>query len=146
MNCLMITLKDKRKFITKKQYLNQLLEFSRTFNATLSIVATNEKKPLSLDQLAKEICDTNYRNENFKYKIIKNLEKPKQDKNNIIFSSILQNIEKNKIFDSEKLVKKYKKKGIDAKNIYSQITKAKKHIKRIGMTLRKISKTQYEIN
>ena len=146
MNCLMVKLKDKRKFITNKKNLNHLIEFSKTFNAELSIVKTNNKKILNLEQLANQICDTNHKQEEFKYKTIKVLSKKQTEKNSIIFSHIIKTLQNKKEVDTSKLITKFKKKGIDEKNIYSQITKAKNHIKKIGKTLKKLGKTKFKID
>jgi hypothetical protein len=146
MNYLMIELKDKRKFITNKKNLSNLIEFSKTFNADLSIISTESKNSLSLEQLANEICDTNRKQEEFKYKTIETLNKKETNQSNLIFSHIIKTLQSKKEIDTNKLIAKFKKKGIDEKNIYSQITKAKNYIKNIGKTLKRLGKTKYKID
>lgn len=143
MNCLMIKLKDKRKFITNKKFAKHLIEFANTFDAELSIVSTNHKKLLNLEELADLICDTNHAQEDIKYKTVKVLNNKEENNNNLIFSQIIKTLKQKKTIDTNKLITKYKKKGIDEKNIYSQINKAKNHIKKIGITLKKLSKSQF---
>ena len=146
MNCLMIKLKDKRRFITNKKFTKHLIEFANTFNAELSIVNTNHKMINNIEELANLICDTNHKQEEFKYKTIKVLSKKQTEKNSIIFSHIIKTLQNKKEVDTSKLITKFKKKGIDEKNIYSQITKAKNHIKKIGKTLKKLGKTKFKID
>jgi len=143
MNCLMIKLKDKRRFITNKKFTKHLIEFANTFNAELSIVNTNHKMINNIEELANLICDTNHKQEDIKCKTIKVLNNKEENNNNLIFSQIIKTLQQKKMIDTNKLITKYKKKGIDEKNIYSQIKKAKNHIKKIGITLKKISKSQF---
>ena len=142
MNYLMIKLKDKRMFLTNQKNLGQLIEFANTFKAELCIVKTNSKNIKSLSQLAVEICDTNSKQESFEYKIVKKITKYK---NNKIFENIVNALKNKKTIDICKIKNKFSKKGIDEKNIRLQILQEKKHIKKIGFTLKKIAKDKYKI-
>lgn len=142
MNCLMITLRDKRKFLTSAKHLNQLIEFAKAFGADLSIVSTQCKKLLSLDRLAEEICDTNKKQGDFAYKVVRRIPVSKF-KTNIVFKQIIGTLKRRRHVDTKQIVSLYKKKGIDERNIYSQITRAKKHIEKIGMTLKKLGRTKF---
>lgn len=142
MNYLMITLRDKRKFLTNTKHLNQLVEFAKTFGANLSIVTTQYKNLLSLDKLAEDICDTNSKPNEFTYEIVQSVP-ISQSKTNIVFKKIISALRRHRHVDTEEIVSLYKKKGIDEKNIYSQITRAKKHITKIGMTLKKLGRTKF---
>lgn len=142
MNYLMITLRDKRKFLTNTKNLEQLIEFAKTFGADLSIVTTQCKRSLSLDQLAEEICDTNKKTSEFSYKIVRSIS-VSQSKTNMVFKQIIGALRRHRHVDTKKIVSLYKKKGIDERNIYSQITRAKKHITKIGMTLKRLGRTKF---
>lgn len=52
MNCLLIETKDKRKFFTHEKNFIQLIEFSKAFNAEISIVKLEEGSVLELEELA----------------------------------------------------------------------------------------------
>jgi hypothetical protein len=142
MNYLMITLRDKRKFLTNTKHLNQLVEFAKTFGANISIVTTECKNLLSLDKLAEDICDTNSKPNEFTCEIVQSIP-VSQSKTNIVFKKIINALRRHRHVDTEEIVSLYKKKGIDEKNIYSQITRAKKHITKIGMTLKKLGRTKF---
>lgn len=60
MKCLLVTTKDKRKFFTPVKNLPQLIEFSKTFGAEVSIVKTKDAPILDLIELAPAICDPNH--------------------------------------------------------------------------------------
>jgi len=59
-SCVMIKCKDKRKFFTHKKNLPCLMEFSKIFNAEISVVRVKEAEILDLPQLAPAICDANF--------------------------------------------------------------------------------------
>jgi len=139
----MIILKDDRKFLTNTKNLNQIVEFSKTFKAKLSIVNTSCKNILSLDKLAEEICDTNKKNIEFEHILIKPINL-NECKNNLIFKQIIKTLRSKKSVDTEKIVERYTKKGMNVKNIHSQIKEAKEHIEKIGMTLKDIGKTKFK--
>ncbi len=58
--CLMIKTKDKRKFFTSEKNYIQLIEFSKMFNAEMSVVKVKEAEVLDLANLATALCDANY--------------------------------------------------------------------------------------
>lgn len=58
--CLMIKMKDKRKFFTHKSNLQQVLEFSKMFKAEISNVQVNQAEVLDLEELAPAFCDAGY--------------------------------------------------------------------------------------
>ena len=70
MKCLLIQTKDKRKFFTHEKNYVQLIEFSKTFNAEVSIVKLEQGVVLELEQLAPAICDPSYKKSNAQYKLI----------------------------------------------------------------------------
>lgn len=60
--CLLLKTKDNRRFFTKPDNLPQLIEFSRTFGAEMSIVRVEPLNLpiLNLSKLAPAICDPRY--------------------------------------------------------------------------------------
>ena len=59
----MIKTKDNRKFFTHEKYLPQLIEFSKTFGAEISVVKIKNSDILDLNDLAPAICNANYKND-----------------------------------------------------------------------------------
>ena len=56
----MIKTKDNRHFFTYQKNFPQLIEFSKTFGAEISIVKVKEAEVLNLNQLAPAFCDASY--------------------------------------------------------------------------------------
>lgn len=56
----MIETPDNRKFFTKEENYISLLEFSRLFDAEMSIVKVKEAEVLDLQELAPAFCDAHY--------------------------------------------------------------------------------------
>ena len=69
MNCLLIETKG-RKFFTHEKNFVQLIEFSKAFNATISLVKLEEGPVLDLEQLAPAICDPSYEKPTADYQLI----------------------------------------------------------------------------
>jgi hypothetical protein len=67
--CLMIKTKDKRQFFTYEKHLPQLIEFSKIFNAEISVVKIDGEKILDLEELPEAICNSAYKNKS-KYELI----------------------------------------------------------------------------
>ena len=59
--CLLIETPDHRKFFTYEKNYPQLLEFSNTFGAEISIVQAEDPEILTLEKLAPALCDPNYK-------------------------------------------------------------------------------------
>ena len=61
--CLMIKTKDNRKFFTQEKNYSHLIEFSKIFDAEISVVKIDQKTHiLDLDELAPAICNPSYKN------------------------------------------------------------------------------------
>ena len=61
--CLMIKTKDHRKFYTHEKNFLQLIEFSKLFNAEVSVVKVKDASMLELPDLAPALCDATYSQE-----------------------------------------------------------------------------------
>jgi len=70
MKCLLIETKDKRQFFTHEKNFIQLIEFSKTFNAEISVVRIDEGPLLNLEELAPAICDAGYKKTKINYEVI----------------------------------------------------------------------------
>jgi tRNA splicing ligase len=68
--CLMINTKDNRKFFTHEENFPDLIEFSRIFNAEMSIVQIeNEKEILDLKKFVPAFCEK--KSQKTKYTVLK---------------------------------------------------------------------------
>lgn len=107
MKCLMIETTDKRKFFAKENYYQNLVEFSKTFNAKISIVKLQNGKPFELDELAKAFCDPTVgskewnEKKNLKYELIEEKSNSKRSR-----SSILEATSQIRLYLEEKFIAK----------------------------------------
>jgi len=58
--CLLVKTKDRRSFFTHEKNLPELVEFSKTFGAEISVVQVKEAEVLDLVGLGTAICDAVY--------------------------------------------------------------------------------------
>lgn len=54
--CLLVKMKDQRKFFTYPKYYKELVEFSNSFGVELSIIKADNPVILSLNELAPALC------------------------------------------------------------------------------------------
>jgi hypothetical protein len=60
-NCIMIRTSDRRKFFTAEGNYDELVEFTKVFNAELSLVKVEEGEILDIASLVPAICNASYR-------------------------------------------------------------------------------------
>lgn len=70
--CLLIKTNDKRNFFTHERNFSQLIEFSKTFGAEISVVRLENPPILDLEDLVPAICDASYKAEFPNYEIVEN--------------------------------------------------------------------------
>lgn len=68
--CLMIETRDNRRFFTEEKNYIQLIEFSKTFGAELSIVKAEDPPVLDLVSLAPALCNISYEITNPSFDVI----------------------------------------------------------------------------
>lgn len=152
MNCLLIETKDNRKFFTHEKNLIQLIEFSKTFEAEISMVKIEEGPVLNLEELAPAICDSQYDKNYVTYEIIKpNLTAAKtSNRKNMINSAskirnhILEQFKKREIVSVQNLKNKFKNNLSDSA-FYNHIRNAKKELEQIGLSFEKIKPGHYRV-
>jgi hypothetical protein len=70
-HCLLVKMPDNRHFFTEIDNLPQLIEFSKSQNAEVSVVKPRQEvKLLNLSDFAKSLCDPNYNLINPQYDLI----------------------------------------------------------------------------
>ena len=150
MKCLLIETKDKRKFFTQEKNFTQLIEFSKTFDASLSIVDLEEGKLLDIEELATAICDPNYKSES-SYKNLKN-EAKVETKNRLemlkiaetIKRYIYQQFEKRNSVSLRELKKKFKKYELSDSALCNHIRKSKLEFEKQGYKFIKVNTGEYK--
>jgi hypothetical protein len=69
--CLMVKTVDNRHFFTELGNFEQLIEYSKSQNAEISVVKPQESvRVLALPQLAKSLCDPNVKADEPKYELV----------------------------------------------------------------------------
>ena len=67
MKCLLLELKDKRKFFTHEKNYNQLIEFCNSFKANIAVVNLKSGNVLNLDELAPARCNSKQKKQDYDY-------------------------------------------------------------------------------
>lgn len=150
MKCLLIETKDKRKFFTQEKNFIQLIEFSKTFDASLSVVDLKEGKLLEIEELASAICDPNYTN-NSLYKVLEN-KSVVDTKNRVetmkiaetIKKYIFQQFEKRNPVSLTELKKKFKKYELSDSALCKHIRKSKIELEKQGYKFVKTNTGEYK--
>lgn len=144
MRCLMIHTNDRRKFFTHEENFPQLIEFSKTFKAEISLVQVEDVKILRLEELAPALCDANYRQKP-QYKLLE-VKLPK----NISNAAKIRNYVKNKFLNKnpvslKEIKKKFKKYNLTDSCLCNHIRKVKKELAEEGYKIYKVGPGAYKI-
>lgn len=151
--CLMITTKDNRKFFTHEKNYGQLIEFSKTFNADVSVVRAENPEVLDLMALAPALCDVNYKPPKSNFEIIERKIKAKKRKR----KSLLNNAQKIKDYIRESFLagsvvslqdisKKFKKHDLTLACYCNHLSTVRKQLEREGKNIIKVGGGKYKIN
>jgi hypothetical protein len=151
MKCLLIETKDKRKFFTHKKNFIQLIEFSKTFDAEMSIVKIEKGTVLELEELAPAFCNPNYKKTNINYEKIKDkyIQEKKTRSEIVKIAEKIQNHIRNqfKRKDSVSLKKlriKFKEYELSDAALCNHIRRTKADLENEGMKFIKISAGEYK--
>jgi len=149
--CLMIELKDKRKFFTDKKNYNQLIEFSKAFDAEMSIVRTDEEV-LDLISLANSVCDdsTQIKKPSFEIlevrvpRISRCRSKMRHDAK-IIRRWIKKQLLKGKIVRLSDLAQRYKRYNLSLACFCNHFTAVRKQLIEEGYEIKKVKRGEYQL-
>lgn len=151
MKCLLIETKDKRKFFTHEKNFGQLIEFSKTFNAEISVVKVEKGQLLDLEELAPAICDASYKKPTAAYQIIETkLSKSGRARPNILKTAeminkyIIEQFTSRNSVSLKDLKKKFKKYGLSDPALCNHIRRAKKELEKNGLQFVKIGAGTYK--
>jgi hypothetical protein len=149
--CLMIKTKDKRKFFTFEKNYVQLLEFSKMFNAEISIVKAKDVEVLDLPQLAPAICNANYMQPPPSILQIIEVKLPqnKKSRDNILKTAkmikdyITESFLDNKVISLKDLYKKYAGEGLTLACICNHLSKVRHELEEKGHRVEKLGGGKY---
>lgn len=153
MNCLLIETKDKRKFFTHEKNFIQLIEFSKAFNAEISIVKIEEGSILELEELAPALCDPTYKKSKIQYEVIETkISTEKRSRVEILH--IADKVKKyvNEQFQSRNTVsltelkKRFKKYKLTDAALCNHVRRVKSELEKQGFKFSKLGAGQYKVN
>ena len=152
--CLMIKTKDQRLFFTHEKNYPQLIEFSKTFDAEISVVRVTEAPILELGELAPAICEPADTNQTLpQYKLIK-VKTPcvLRKRPNILHTAnrvknyIVQQFLEGKVVSLSDLRKKFKKDNLNTSTLCNHIARVKTELEAKGTHIEKIGTGEYKIS
>jgi len=151
--CLMIKTKDNRKFFTHEKNLAQLLEFSKTFKAEISVVKVHESEIMDLEELAPAICDTNRVNKKPEYELVevKIPILPRQPRAKIldvakkIKDYVLLKFSNGETVSLKDLKKKFKRYALSTPALCNHIRRVKAEIESKGHKVCKVGAGAYQV-
>jgi hypothetical protein len=153
MNCLLIETKDKRKFFTHEKNFIQLIEFSKAFNAEISIVKLEEGTVLELEELAPALCDPAYKKPKVQYEVIET----KMSTEGRSRTEILRIADKVKKYVNEQfqnrntvslkeLKKRFKRYKLTDAALCNHVRRVKSELEKEGFKFLKLGAGQYKVN
>jgi hypothetical protein len=149
--CLMIRTNDRKKLFTHEKNLPQLIEFSKAFNAEISIVQiSNEKEILELEELAPALCEKRSQNQT-EYEIVEIKLKPRESRQTVlkraryIKNTIRKNLIKGKLVSLKDLSKKYKKYKITTACLCNHFKQTRQELENQGYVFIKVGGGKYRL-
>lgn len=169
--CLLLTTHDKRNFLTHTEYLPQLVEFSNTFNVSMSIVQVEEPTLLDLEKLAPAICgpaqpqpsmelETELRPDNIQLymqaadaEVIPTAvpDKPKKDKKRkekpkeVIRTDIYNIFTQGEVVDVKQIAKKYNKFKFKLCTFSNHVKHVRDKLRKEGHEINKLKPGRYQL-
>lgn len=149
MKCVLIKTNDDRQFFTHEKYFIQLIEFSKAFNAEISIVKLEEGSVLELEELAPAICNSNYTKSKLQYSIIKR--KNVKTRTEILHIAkqvkkyIFEQFQSRNSVSVKDLKNKFKKYNLTDSALCNHIRRVKQEFEKDGFKIIKINANQYKV-
>lgn len=149
--CLMIRTNDRKKLFTHEKNLPQLIEFSKAFNAEISIVQiSNEKEILELEELAPALCEKRSQSQT-EYEVVEIKLKPRENRQTVlkraryIKNTIRRNLIKGKVVSLKDLSKKYKKYKVTTACLCNHFKQTRQELEREGCVFVKVGGGKYKL-
>jgi hypothetical protein len=152
MKCLLVETRDRRKFFTHEKNFGPLIEFSKSFNASLSLVDAQGGELLDLEELALAVCNPLHKTEKVEYKVLE-AKVPIQKKNRKKMISNASKIQKfllntflnGKVVDLKSLKKKYKNYQLTDAALCNHIKKVRDKLLTKGYAIDKVGAGRYRM-
>jgi hypothetical protein len=148
----MIELKDKRKFFTDKKNYDQLVEFSKAFDAEISIVRTDEP-PADLVELASNVCDDSMKVTKPSFEILEPLfPKTKRTRSKlrhdakIIRRWIKRQLLDGKVVRLSELARRYKRYNLSLACFCNHFAAVRKQLEKEGHKIEKVKRGEYQLS
>lgn len=152
--CLLITTKDKRKYLTHEKYFPQLIEFSKTFNAEISVVKLEGGEPpppLELEDLAPALCDNNYKGRRFDYEVLETkIAQENRPRKKILRDAsrikryIISRFQMGQVVSLKELRKKFRRYGLTPAALCNHVRRAKAELNCLGYEFIKSGAGEYQ--
>lgn len=145
---LMIETKDQRKFFTYRRHLPQLIEFSKTFNAEISVVRTDEE-PLDMLSLAENLCSDNYEIHKPSFEIVEIKVGQKRSKKKLTHNAkIIRKFIQRELLAGKPvrlcgLMKRFKRYGLTKPTFCNHFTAIRKELASQGFLIEKTGQGEY---
>lgn len=147
MKCLLLELKDKRKFFTHEKNFDQLIEFCKSFKANLSLVEIKSGKLINLEELVPALCNHKSK-QNYEYTIIeKKIKNPisKIKVSTKIKNHIRKHLTSKQTVSIKDVSKKFDKYGISRASLSNYFKEVKLEIEKSGLSVIKIKAGHYKV-
>jgi Holliday junction resolvase len=151
MKCLLIELRDKRKFFTQKENMVQLVEFCKSFHANMKIVKMTQGELLDLEKLVPAICDPTVKTSATKYEILENkISAAKDRKQTLTLAKRIQKYITNRFLERKTvslkdLREKYQEDSIGSAALCNHLQKVKTTLENQGFQFIKVSAGNYKV-
>lgn len=152
MKCLLIETRDRRKFFTHEKNFGPLIEFSKSFSATLSFVDMEGGELMDLDQLALAICNPLHKSEPVEYRVLENkLTATKKSRQKMISNAskihnfVLNTFLNGRVVDLKSLKKKYKQYQLTDAALCNHVKKVRDKLVSKGYAIEKVGAGRYRM-
>ena len=151
MKCLLLELKDKRKFFTSEKNLYQLVEFCKSFQANISLVDVKNCVLMNLEELVFALCNNKINGQNSEYVFIENklISKKKEDKKTIaskLKTFIRKKFLSKSVVDLFSIRNKFRKYKISNTSLYNCLKNVKNDLEKEGYNIVKEKTGCYRIS
>jgi len=155
--CIMIQTKDNKKLFTHEDNYPDLIEFSKTFGAEISIVKVEKADILELEELAPILCTHGDVSEEPSYKLIqKKITKAGRPKKLTGRAKILDQASRVRSFvevefltgnvvSLNRIVRKFKNFGLSIAAICNHISAVRKDLQKKGYKIEKLERGKYQL-
>jgi len=147
----MIQTRDSRKFFTHEKNLQQLIEFSKTFGAEISIVKIKEGEVLDLVDLVPAICNKEYKAKSSFELVEKKIESPTHKRKDILRNAsrirryITSEFLKGNTVSLKQVRRKFDKENLTLACFCNHLSESRRELETSGHIIHKIGGGKYQL-